>query len=364
MKAFYENDIARGAGYGLFRLEQVDAADANARYALVRSGDHKSLHPGGWEDTEYSLTPDSVSLDGGTVRLSVGPDVVNRLDQLNTYRLIYLSSSGAAEKAVLDLDRIIYAPVGGTNVVSAPAEPAPAPAQIPVQTPVQEAPIPSPGPAPEPVPPLEPLAARSPSPRKGMPAWKIALLTLLGFAFWIGVGWLVKNTLLAPDTAEKPVAEAPAEVPEVPAAPEEPATQPEASAPAQPAPEPPALLSPLDQARQFLRGNGSAAEALQLARSLPETPEGRDAAFLLAEAAADQGDAEAMMELAEFYNPLSLRPRGSIIADAEQAWIWYDKAAQAGKAEASNRRNALRVWLEDKAAKGSAEAADILRRLR
>jgi TPR repeat protein len=123
-------------------------------------------------------------------------------------------------------------------------------------------------------------------------------------------------------------------------------------------------LPPLEQARRFLRDDGSAAAALALSRTLPQTQEGRDAAYLLLEAAAEQDQPEAMLDLAALYDPLDAHPRGSIRADAEQAWEWYGKAEKAGQTTAAERKRALRAWLEAEAGKGSAEAKDILSRIR
>ena len=354
MKALYQNDTDKGAGYGIFRLEQVSTSDAAARYALMRSSDQKSLHPGGWEDTECTLAPDSVMLKADGLCLCVGPDVVARLDQLNTYRLVYLPSSGPAEKAVLNLGHIIYAPTGGANVVGAPVVKA---APVPVPVPVAE-----PEPVSEPAPELPPQTAK-----KGVPGGKFALpiLIILGMAF--GAYLALKDKMAAEQAApEQPVVEQAAPEQAAEAKTEEPSPPAEDPVPAE-KPAPPtaqqAVIPPLDQARQFLRSGGSADEAMSLALRLPESPEGRDATFLLAETAAEQGHAGAMLELAEFYDPQSQKPRGSILADAEQAWIWYGKAEQAGRAEAADRRAALRSWLESEASKGSAEAADVLRRL-
>jgi TPR repeat protein len=113
-----------------------------------------------------------------------------------------------------------------------------------------------------------------------------------------------------------------------------------------------------------LRGNGSAADGLALSRALPQSPEGRDAAYLLLEAAAEQGQAEAMLDLAALYDPLDAHPKGSILPDAEQAWTWYGKAEKAGQTSAADRRKALRAWLEAEAGKGSATAKDIISRIK
>ena len=350
MKAVYENDTVRGAGYGLFRLEDTGAAAEGAQYGLVRSGDYKSLHPGGWEDTEYRLTPDVAKVEGSAVCLSVGPDVVNRLDALTTYRLLFYPATGPAQKAVLELGAIVYAPTAGAANVAGAARQEAAPAPEPVPAPRQEA-------APEP--PLDmtpsPVGASAPilppPMRREAPHWLVALVVI---ALLVGAGFFVKKKFFSPD---KPVIETPA----LPAEPGEPAA-PEPQTQTGESPRPSAL-SPLDQARGFLRGNGSGDEAFSLGNTLAEDAEGRDAAFLLMEYAAEKGQGDAMISLAGFYDPSRDIKRGSIVPDAEQAWTWYGKAEQAGKAEGKERRAALKAWLEDEASKGSAEARDALLRL-
>ena len=354
MKAVYENDTVRGAGYGLFRLEDSGAVAGGAQYGLIRSGDYKSLHPGGWEDTEYRLTPDVAKVEGSAVCLSVGPDVVNRLDALTTYRFLFYPATGAPQKAVLELGSIVYAPTAGAANVAGAVRQETAPAPEPVPVPLQEA-------APEPPldmtpPPVAVSAAIIPPPvRREIPHWLVALVVV---ALLAGVGFFVKEKFFSPD---EQVIETPA-VPETPPAPpaDPPAPEPQTQTGESPRP---TALSPLDQARGFLRGNGSGDEAFSLGNTLPEDAEGRDAAFLLMEYAAEKGQGDAMLSLAGFYDPSRDIKRGSIVPDAEQAWTWYGKAEQAGKGEGKERRAALKAWLEAEASKGSTEARDALLRI-
>ena len=93
---------------------------------------------------------------------------------------------------------------------------------------------------------------------------------------------------------------------------------------------------------------------------MPETPEGRDAAFLLLGAAAEGGTAKAMVPLARFYDPTDEAPAGSIRKDAEQARLWYAKAKVAGADEAAARLDTLDAWLRSKAEAGDAKARQLL----
>ena len=356
MRAIYENDPVRGPGYGLVCLEDAGTESQDVRFAVIRSGDHKTLHPDSWEDTEHRLTPDGVSVRGGQLCLAVGPKVVRQLDELNTYRFVLFPPSGGPVKALLELSGIIYPPEDGMGLVgTAP------------KTPAAPIPAPPPPPEPEPEPELSSLPSLAPAPapaKKPFPVWLLVLLVLLLAGGGAGAFFMLRDKPAAPPVAETP-AEKPAENKEEPKQETPSADVKEAPAKAETPPAaPPAPLSPMDQARQFLRGNGSAAEGLALSRGLPQTPDGRDAAYLLLEAAADKGQPEAMLALGAFYDPVDTTAKGSILPDAEVAWMWYDKAEKAGQADAAARKKALRAWLEAEAGKGSATARTVLSRIK
>lgn len=361
MRVIYANDTAKGPGYGFFRVADAGQQTHDVRYALIRSGDHKTLHPQSWEDTEYRFTPDSAALDGETLCLGIGPDVVRQLDELNTYRFVLFVPDGVSRKAPLELSGVIYPPEGdqGRIGLAPDPKPQPQPAVKPEPAPIEADPLP-------PLPPVTPPAGR------GFPIWLAGLIAIVLLAGAGGAYWLLANREETPP----PVAVAPEPVAPEPVVPEpvmtEPA-KPEATPPqAKPEPQPavaeqapPAQpLPPMERARALLRTGGSPEAALALSKELPHTPEGRDAAYLLLEAAAEQGQPDAMLGLASFYDPRDSAPKGSIVPDAEQAWQWYAKAVAAGKAEAAETQKELRAWLEAEAQKGSAEAKNILTRLR
>ena len=131
-----------------------------------------------------------------------------------------------------------------------------------------------------------------------------------------------------------------------------------ASAPAEPE------RTPRQRVQAFLRDKGAPQAALELSRTMPESPDGRDAAFILQEVAAEGGLGQAMLSLARFYDPSDTAPAGTIQKDPEQAWIWYAKAAAAGEGEAAARIDGLKTWLTQDADKGSAKARELLARMR
>ena len=129
-------------------------------------------------------------------------------------------------------------------------------------------------------------------------------------------------------------------------------------------PPPPPSYTPdapaLEKARKALRDSISPEEALALAKTLPESPERADAAFLLLEFAADGGIAEAAMAVARYYDPTDKGPSGTIRKNPETAYSWYTEAQAGGQENAKTRLAQLRSWVEEQAAQGSIEARELL----
>jgi len=159
--------------------------------------------------------------------------------------------------------------------------------------------------------------------------------------------------------------------PVVPAKKEEPVKLPRMAnlPPKEPEPEPVAPAYPpdaplLEQAREALLKGIDAAGAVALAKSLPDKPERADAAFLLLEYAADAGHAEAALEVARYFDPTDAGDSGTIIKDPAAAYDWYCVAKDGGVTAAQNHLSALRRWVEEKAAQGSPEMSELLKRWR
>lgn len=329
MQARYVNDAARGPGWGLLviRGAQMDAGEACA-FSVQRAGDGLHLGSVGWQEAEEVLLPDRVERRGDELFLGVSPAVVDNLDELETYRVILRVEGRPPQCSGLELSAIRYARlVSGDGISVVRPEPEAQPEPVALADPK---PLPNPLPTPEPeTPPAVPE-------RKKRLLFLLvpgALLAAVSVFLWF---WA------APEQASAPLPEQQAEVapPSLPAS--------------------PPVRSPKEQARAFLRKGGSPAEALALSRTLPvDTEEGQDAVFLLQESAAEGGSPEAMIRVGRYYDPSDAAPSGTIVKDAEQARLWYDKALQAGAVAVERER--LRAWLEGEAAAGSVRAGELLR---
>ena len=86
-----------------------------------------------------------------------------------------------------------------------------------------------------------------------------------------------------------------------------------------------------------------------------------DTAFELLQDAANDGNTEAMYMLAQYYDPLSPLPHGSVEQDPCLAREWYMRASEGGLAKASLACDKLKKYIESKAAEGDKKAQNILR---
>jgi TPR repeat protein len=100
--------------------------------------------------------------------------------------------------------------------------------------------------------------------------------------------------------------------------------------------------------------------ALALAKSLPESPERADAAFLLLEFAADAGNPEAALAVGRYYDPTDETPSGTIRKNPETAYGWYRDALKGGQENAKANLAQLHSWVEKQAGEGSHEARELL----
>ena len=193
MRASISADTGRGPGNGI--IEIFDAGNVSEPgFTLLRASDGKCLGPRGWQESETLLTPDAWDNDGGSLRLAVGPAVVDEVDNLDAYR-ISLRGVGSCALAVTSL---VYSNIAGGHGMGAGA-------------PLTPPPAPAPEPAPEPeAPPAEPETEPEPEPEQPE----------------------IPAEPAEPETAEEPAeaeapedASEPAEEPEEPDEPEEPGTE-------------------------------------------------------------------------------------------------------------------------------------------
>ena len=332
MQARLRPDPARGAGYGVIDVQGFEGRDTDILFSLRRASDGKYLGSGDWAEAEQRLTPDLVQYQDGSLRLLVGPGVVDMADVLNTFAITVYPAGSEGRRYGLEVGDLVYSSLAGGQGVAAnaPLSLSPMP-EMRIDTEAQPEAEPAPEPEPEPQLPVlrDPVEHTSKAP---LLLLLLALACAAGGVYWWQRGQAdtasaAKATTPAPQLAPTPA----------PAPPSEPQTA--------PAPAPSRDLPPLQRARELLRAGVSPEQAVELAKDM-QTPEGADGAFLLLEDAAQRGNPAAMLSLARFYDPAEAAPRGSILPDPVQARDWYNKAKDKGQAEAEDRLKALRAWAE------------------
>ena len=362
MRASISADSGRGPGNGV--IEIFDAGSvSDPGFTLLRASDGKCLGPRGWQESETLLTPDAWDNDGGSLRLAVGPAVVDEVDNLDAYRI----SLRGVGSCALTVKSLVYSHIAGGHGMGAatpvaPAAPQPAPV-VPEPEPIVESPEPPLAfeepqqPAPQQEAPLE-MNTQQPE-KSGGKGMLVVLLVLALAAAGAAAWWFL---LREPEKAPLPTPSAQTQNADKPQNSDQ--AQPKtADAPKQGADAAKPVLTPLASAREQLRGQALPDVSLAMAKPLRKaeaTPEETDAAFLLLEDAAQKGDAESMFLVGQFYDPASTLPRGSIPADLTQAKRWYDQAVQKGQPQAKAALDKLKEYARGLEAKGDAEARSLL----
>jgi hypothetical protein len=120
----------------------------------------------------------------------------------------------------------------------------------------------------------------------------------------------------------------------------------------------------IEQARKALREGIDPAGAVALSKTLPESPERPDAAFLLLEYAADEGNPEAALAVARYYDPVFDGPSGTIRKNPETAYEWYQVALAGGQKDAEKYLDDLQKSVKKQALDGSKKAQALIKRWR
>ena len=334
MKAAFENNTERGRGYARLRLSEVAHPSSGGwRFSLCRGSDMTYLGRSGWQNSEDFTEPETYSADGDDLILHIGPDVVNRLDPNENYR-ITLQGDGqppqAATFAITTLNRSLMDTRGHISAETA-------------KQPVAPAPPPSPAPELEPAPddaatPLPPPVPEAPK-KNRLPVIFAVLLVLALLAG--GAYWFINNKnggTGGPSTTENGT---------TPVTPIDP-----------PLPSP----STHQQVTDYLNNTPTPQGAVELADKLTKTSaKDQDAVFRLWYYAVGKGDAAACLHLGRVVDP-SLPPWGSILKNGAEAWSLYEKARQQ-QPDAANAMHALKQWLEKEAQQGNRDAEGWIRKI-
>ncbi len=402
---------AQQPGYACITVSNCPSV-TEVRCSIQRSSDGQYLSKEGlWGNTIESIIPENPFWDNEVLTFFLPLYIVSDMDSLDGYAL-YLND---LDRCILDIPEEINVTdtsstgcLGGVPEVQAPTQTAgymPEAQPVPQQQymPEQQS-VPQPEANPEAWPPQDQNAGLSFSdqPGEGKKGPKLAIIVAIAIALLLacGAGLYFSGVLddilgnqnpvetpaenqedNAKDTPEEgtqpenpdngkeepaapadepPAAEEPAAEPPAAEQPEAPAASPEAAAPEEAAP-----AKPLSSARTLLQSGAGSAALLDKAKAMLSpgaSEESADAAFLLVEQAAQNGDnAEAMFMLGQFYDPSAAITRGTIQPDLMQAHDWYKKAAGQGQGEASAALNSLRQTVESKASTGDREAQSLLR---
>ncbi len=393
---------AQQPGYACIIVTNCPSLPPEIRCSIQRSSDGQYLSKEGlWGNTIETLIPENPYWDSETLTFFLPLHVVSDIDSLDGYAL-YVNE---LDRCILDIpEELNVLNASPTGCVTGVPEPEPVNTSgLPSQPMPQPMPQPVPQPAPEPAQfpgdqamPPEAGTGEEAKPEAGEPQEEVSSLSLSGQPeaeagkkknmvaviaaiavilllaagaglYFSGVFDSTETPAPAEENADKDKAEDKAkEEPAKPAteqpASEAPAEAPQAAQPAAPQAEAPA--QPLGQARSLLRekaGSEALLNAAKPMRSAEASEESSDAAFLLIEQAAQNGDnAEAMYLLAQFYDPSATLPRGTIQPDLAQAHDWYKNARDKGYSDADAALARLKETVEQKAGTGDREARALL----
>lgn len=323
MNVRYENDLEKGAGFGLFHIHSINIpVSSPLSFSIQRSSDGKYLGNAAWLDAEERLQAIETTQADGACTLHVAPEITKHLDDLETYRFT-LVSDGAQERAVLSIaDTIIYGGVQQSGRIQGVSASPPTPIPVsPKPTPVEVA-------APVAIP--EPTASSALGNVVAGAAASGSRTIIAIIAGLVSMGLVVGAALMFLQILPNPFSSG--------------------SDTGQDASQEEAALSPMKQASAFFSTKGSYEEAFVLAKTMPSTEEGLDARFLLLELAAEGNILEAQMAVAEIYDPNHEAPTGTIMKDPEQAFYWYEQVI-ANPQEKSALGSALRTKAEAAIAK-------------
>ncbi len=362
MEARIEQDRSRGKGYAVLTVSECPYIADRSHFTLERNSDRMYLSSEGrWLNTVERIPSSEMGYRNGSLVIPLSPALVRELLSLETYTLI-LDGKAICSFSVDDMafDAVASRTTGAVAGVQPPPPQRPKPSSfqpgIPETSPLQqyfqgpEQPSGTPFQRLVPVeqedpqPPDEPKTTLGPNletpPRRKVRGAVIAATLVLCLAVAGAVWWF----LLRGGSSSLP-----------------PAQQPAQQAESQPPVRGKAFLN---HARSLLRDHADGKTSLEQAKPLRRadaTKDESDGAFLLIEDAAQQGEPEAMFLLAQFYDPLSTLPRGTIGKDESQALDWYRKAAASQVQGADAAFAALRSHLQQKADAGDRQARQILK---
>lgn len=364
-------------GHAILRLTDLDAPANGLTLSIQRQqGPDSHLAEDGWRRTEAWLRPEQVVRIKGVLDFHLGPGICDRLAGVSTLRLRvkepdigvvgstvvawpFMLTSGA-----IDPTSQAGEDTGGFHFKNPRPPPPPAP-------PFESEPVEPPRPIPE----LRAARYPAPVPRgSGALGWLIAALILIVIGSAGYYAYITDFQGMKGYVDEKVAAVMPAHDQAQP-----PVTASEAASTPTPTPTPaePPKKSVRDTVAEYLATKPAPEAMLAKARDYAQAGE-MNGAFLVWRHAAESGNAQAELEVAGFYDPLSPQARAGFTPDAARAADWYERAALAGLPEAQRKYGLLlakggtglpadpakaRTWLQQAAAQNDPDAQKALETL-
>lgn len=350
MKIEYRDNRKLPPGNGFLVFSEELPPDGPWTLSIQRSSDQKYLSgksSGQWLGETIRIPFQNADFANGSLKLAIGPAIVDSLDQKDQYRLDLRGADNIEHRGRLKISAIAHSMGNSLDNTAKMAE-KPAPPPPPAPEPPSARPVPAAAPAPE-----EPLhmpseqaSTQGSARRLALPL--LALLALLCLAWWYFDKRPAKQEATAPAASEESAAAGSAsEGMEVIG---RKAPEPQASKTG-------ALPDAERAVREFFAGSNLApVNALALARSLPHnTPAEQDAIYRLYYYAVTSENPAGYMEYARCLDP-SAPQWGTIEKNGAEAWQYYEKAAAGKDAAATSALENLHKWLEEQAQAGDAMA--------
>lgn len=342
-----EPDPEQRPGYAALVIEGLALPPHEVQCSIRRSGfGNDDLGPEGWRNGEHWFAP--LRIDARSPqesRLLVGPEIVRHLENGNYQLGLQAPGFSKPQHRVMQWRDIPQPAVvkrrRGGMAGTVPAATSAEDLTMVGSEPTSSASPPVIQPAlPVVIEPKPPLAQTDERQRRPFSAKMWLVLAAVGALAVLGVGgywWSLPAP--APSVVDKPGETPPPTV-------------------TPPVVAPPAFS--VQDARQKLQAGLTPDQMYALARQFQTQPDGLQGAFLLYSQAAEQGHAAAALKLGEMYDPASSQPTPLPRRRAAKAYAWYRQATAGGVAEAGQRLDALRVWAEQAAARGDADAQTLL----
>lgn len=336
MKVQYVDDPIAGGGHGILVFSEAEFPAPPLSYAIMRGSDHQYAtgKQNAWTGEKVFFPVEETPAQDGVLQISVGPALVDSLNQQETYAVFLRGGNGEEKRGRLQVHAITYSPDGvldNTGRVTEEENIEGKPANQDIELPIQKAVAQNkPENQQKPLDMPEPASVNKTKSR----VWRWLIIVLLALGCLI---WFLLDTHKNKSVEEDKSTQAP-----TPAKIEKPV----------PAPQTPGMNSA--EPRIMFKGKEvSPSAAAIMVRELPRSSKSeQDDIYRLLYFAARHGEASVLMEYGACLDP-SKPAWGTIGKDAPLAYEAYAKARKKYPQEAEKSQQDLLKWLKANASKNN-----------